>query len=194
MESGGIHVESEPGEITQLLNEIRGGDQAAQARLIPLVYEELRCLAAQYMRQERPGHTLQTTALVHEAYLRLAKLRIVPSENRTHFFRLAAMLMRRILVDYARARQRKKRGGSRERIDLDDGFLLESGPSLQLLALDEALRQLERRDLRLSQIVELRFFGGLGEEEIAELLGISCRTVKRDWSTARAWLYQQVGK
>ncbi len=185
-------MEPDSSEITQLLDQIRNGDQEAESRLVPLVYRELRRLASHYMRQERPGHTLQTTALVHEAYLRFTKKKDVPWQNRAHFFGVAAKLMRRVLVDHARGHRAKKRGGLQEELSLNEAFLVEAGPSEQLLALEEALQRLEERDPRASRVVELRFFGGLNEEEAAEVLGVSARTVKRDWSIAKAWLYQQI--
>jgi RNA polymerase sigma-70 factor, ECF subfamily len=187
-------VEPQPGEITQLLQQINGGDPAAQSRLIPLVYRELRRLAAQYMRMERSGHTLQTTALVHEAYLRLAKQKGAPWQSRAQFFGVAARLMRRILVDHARERLAKKRGGSWEKVSLDEALTVAALPSDRLLALDEALDRLGERDFRQSRIVELKFFGGLSEAEAAEVLGVSVRTVKRDWCVAKAWLYQEMCK
>jgi RNA polymerase sigma-70 factor, ECF subfamily len=183
---------SAPGEITNLLVQLQNGNRDAQSRLIPLVYAELRRVAARYMRGEQPGHTLQATALVHEAYLRLAGQTEINWQNRAHFFGVAASLMRRILVDHARTRRAKKRGGSNQKVSLDVGTLVQSDPPRQVLALDEALERLARRDPRQSRIVELRFFGGLSEEETAEVLGISTRTVKRDWRVARAWLYQQL--
>jgi RNA polymerase sigma-70 factor (ECF subfamily) len=194
MREGGEEMEPNPGEITVLLHQIKDGDQDAQSRLIGLVYPELRRLAADYMRQERPDHTLQTTALVHEAYLRFLEQKEVGWQSRSHFFGVAATLMRRILVDHARERLAKRRGGSREKLTLDDASVVTAGRSDQLLALDEALGRLEETRPRQSRIVELRFFGGLSEEEVAEVLGISTRTVRRDWNFAKAWLYQQIGK
>ncbi len=185
-------MEPELGEITLLLQQIRNGDRGAESRLIPLLYHELRRLASRYVRHERSGHSLQTTALVDEAYLRLTRQRGAPWQNRAHFFGVAASLMRHILVDHARERLAKKRGGSGEKLGLDEARAVAVVPSDQLLALDEALKQLEERDPRLSRIVELRFFGGLSEEETGEVLGISVRTVKRDWSIAKAWLYRQI--
>lgn len=181
-----------PGEVTNLLVQLKNGNRDAEPRLIPLVYAELRRLAGHYIRGERPGHTLQATALVHEAYLRLVGQKEISWQNRAHFFGVAANLMRRILVDHARAKQAKKRGGSGQKLSLDEAVLVKPEAPEQFLALDEALERLARRDPRQSRIVELRFFGGLSEEETAEVLGISTRTVKRDWSVARAWLYQQL--
>jgi RNA polymerase sigma factor (TIGR02999 family) len=144
------------------------------------------------MRGERPGHTLQATALVHEAYLRLVGYQEVDWQNRAHFFGVAASLMRRILVDHARAKLAKKRGGADQKVSFDKAVLVQRETSPQLLALDEALKRLAKRDPRQARIVDLRYFGGLSEEETAEVLGISVRTVKRDWNVARAWLYQQL--
>ena len=181
-----------PGELTNLLIQVKNGNGDAQSKLIPLVYAELRRIAARYMRGERPGHSLQATALVHEAYLRLAGQKEMSWQNRAHFFGVAANIMRRILVDHARAKQAKKRGGSEQKVSIDEAVLVQPDPPQDFLALDEALDRLAKRDPRQSRIVELRFFGGLSEEETAEVLGISLRTVKRDWKVARAWLYQQV--
>jgi RNA polymerase sigma factor (TIGR02999 family) len=183
-----------PGEITQLLIQVTQGNQEAESRLIPLVYGELRRLARRYMRNERPDHTLQATALVHEAYLRLAGQKDISWQNRAHFFGVAANVMRRILVDHARAKLAKKRGGSDQKVSLDEAILVHPESPQQFLALDEALKELAKRDPRQSRIVELRFFGGLSEEEAAEVLGISVRTVKRDWNVARAWLYKELSK
>jgi len=181
-----------PGEVTNLLIELKNGNRDAESRLMPLVYGELRRLAGLYMRGERPGHTLQATALVHEAYLRLVGYEDVDWQNRAHFFGVAANLMRRILVDHARAKQAKKRGGGDQKVSLDQAVLVRPEAPEQFLALDEALERLAKRDPRQARIVELRYFGGLSEEETAEVLEISVRTVKRDWSVARAWLYQQL--
>jgi len=181
-----------PGDVTNLLIQLKNGNRDAQSRLIPLVYAELRRVAARYMRGEQPGHTLQATALVHEAYLRLAGQKEIGWQNRAHFFGVAANIMRRILVDHARAKQAKKRGGSDQKVSFDEAVLVQPEPPQQFLALDEALERLAKRDPRQSRIVELRYFGGLSEEEAAEVLGISVRTVKRDWKMARAWLYQQL--
>jgi len=181
-----------PGEVTNLLIELKNGNREAESRLMPLVYGELRRLAGLYMRGERPGHTLQATALVHEAYLRLVGYEDVDWQNRAHFFGVAANLMRRILVDHARAKQAKKRGGGDQKVSLDQAVLVRPEAPEQFLALDEALERLAKRDPRQARIVELRYFGGLSEEETAEVLQISVRTVKRDWSVARAWLYQQL--
>ena len=179
---------SESHEITQLLLAWGAGDQTALDRLVPLVYDELRRLAQSQMRRERAGHTLQTTALIHEAYLRLIDARRVRLEDRTHFFSLAARLMRQILVDFARARGYQKRGGGARQISLDEAMAI--GPELDedLVALDEALSALAVVDTRKAQVVELRFFGGLTEGETAAALDVSLETVKRDWRLAKAWL------
>jgi RNA polymerase sigma-70 factor (ECF subfamily) len=185
-------VESQPGEVTQILAEIRAGNKDAESKLIPLVYSELRRLAAHYLRGERADHTLQPTALVHEAYLRLTKLREVDWQTRSHFFATAAIVMRRILVDHARTQRANKREGFREAISLEEALIVSPARSTQLLALDDALDKLTKLDARRSKIVELRFFGGLSEEETGEVLGISTRTVRRDWRIAKAWLYNEV--
>jgi len=159
------------GDVTQLLAEIRRGNKTAEARLIPLVYSELRRLAAYYLKGERPGHTLQPTALVHEAYLRLVKLKQVDWQGRSHFFAISANLMRRILVDHARAQQAKKRYAKRDALNLDDATIVSSSRSAELIALDEALDRLSTLDPRQGKVVELRFFGGMSEEETSDLLG-----------------------
>jgi RNA polymerase sigma factor (TIGR02999 family) len=183
-----------PGEITLLLAKLRHGDRDAESKLMPLVYQELRRLARRYMRAERADHTLQPTALVHEAYLSLVGDRDRTWQNRAHFFAMAAQQMRRILVDHARARRAGKRGGDRAKVELDEGAAYSPEKSEEMLALDQALDRLARRDPRQAQAVELRFFGGLSEDEVAEVQGISTRTVKRDWTLARAWLYKEIGK
>ena len=180
------------GEITQLLIDLGKGDRDAEARLIPLVYDELRRLANRYMRGERPDHTLQPTALVHEAYLRLIEQERVAWRNRAHFFGVAAKLMRRILVDHARARLTAKRGAAQPAVQLEDGLVFAEERSGEFVALDEALQRLAQFDPRLERIVELRFFGGLPVEETAEVLGISTRTVKRDWNAAKMWLHGEM--
>jgi len=181
------------GEITRLLTELKGGNPQAQAELIPLVYEELRRVARNYMRREKAGHTLQPTALVNEAYLRLVEGPPIDWQNRAHFFAVAAQLMRRVLVDHARARGALKRGGNECRVSLHDQERAEEKDA-DLLALDQALERLAERDPRQARIVESRFFGGLSEKEAAAVLGISVRTVKRDWSVARAWLFKEIRK
>src|ERR1700685_293934 len=186
------HVISEPGEVTQLLIDLRAGNQDAEAKLIPLVYAELRRLAAHYLRGERVDHTLQPTALVHEAYLRLTKLHEVDWQSRSHFFATAATVMRRILVDHARAPQAGQREALHNAVSLEDALVVSPERSTELIALDEALNKLAQLDARRSRIVELRFFGGLSEEEIGTVLGISARTVKRDWRIAKAWLFDEL--
>jgi RNA polymerase sigma-70 factor (ECF subfamily) len=184
-------VSTTSGEVTQLLQAARGGDENAARRLIPVVYQELRRLAGRYMREERRDHTLQPTALVHEAYLRLVEQAGVDWQNRAHFLGIAAQMMHRILVDHARGHARMKRGGEQIRVPLEEAIVLPVNDG-QLLALDEALHRLAKIDPRQSRIVELRFFGGLSVEETAEVLGVSPKTVKRDWSVARAWLHAEV--
>jgi RNA polymerase sigma-70 factor (ECF subfamily) len=176
-------------EVTQLLDDWRSGDENALAKLIPLVEPELHRLAHHYMSRERTGHTLQTTELLDEAYLRLVGDAKRNWQNRTHFVAAAAQLMRRIIVDRARERRARKRGGGAVKVSLDDAALVTEKRSEELLALDEALGRLAVHDLRKSQIVELRYFGGLTMEEIATFLELSQRTVRREWRTARAWLY-----
>ncbi|MFZ0292018.1 MAG: sigma-70 family RNA polymerase sigma factor [Candidatus Sulfotelmatobacter sp.] len=176
-------------DVTVLLIELTKGDKSAASRLIPLVYDELRRLASNYMRREREDHTLQATALVHEAYVKLVQQRSVDWQSRAHFFGIAAQVMRRILIDHARGRLREKRGGGEQAVVLDDAFVFSPEKSHELLKLDESLDRLSRIDPRQGKIVELRFFAGLTVEEAAEVLGISPKTVKRDWSMAKAWLY-----
>lgn len=176
------------GQVTKLLQAMEAGDPTAADRLIPLLYDELRVLAGRLMRAERPDHTLQPTALVHEAYLRLVDQRQVQWQGRAHFLGLAARMMRRVLVDHARARATAKRGGEQVRVTLDDETLASDERGLELLALDEALERLAEEDPRAGRVVELRFFGGLTVEETAGVLETSPVTVKRDWQYARAWL------
>jgi len=182
-----------PGEITQLLAELRNGDSAAESRLAALVYDDLYRIARRYMRRERPEHTLQATVLVHDAYLRLVNQEDQNWENRSHFFAVAARLMRQILIDHARMHKAQKRGGPQARLPLDEIVIVSHDRLDQILAVDEALTRLGARDARLARIVEMRFFGGLTEEEIAEAIGISPRTVKRDWQVAKAWLHADLG-
>jgi RNA polymerase sigma factor (TIGR02999 family) len=184
--------EHSPKEVTQLLNAWRGGDEEALNRLIPLIHEELHRLAHIYMLRERRGHTLQTTALVNEAYIRLVDANQVPFQNRTHFFAVSANLMRRILVDFARSRGYQKRGGDAVRVELDDARIPAANLGADVVALDDALNALATIDERGAKVVELRFFGGLSEEETAEALGISLRTVQRDWALAKAWLLRDM--
>lgn len=187
---------NEPGsqEITRLLLDWGKGNKAALDELMPIVYNELRRLARHFMRGQRPGNALQTTALVNEAYLKLIDSSQVNWQNRTHFFAISAQLMRRILVDFARARNSQKRGGEQIKVTLDENIQVPSETETDLTELDEALEGLARLNPRQSQIVELRYFGGLTEEEIAESLNISTRTVRRDWNVARAWLYRELSK
>lgn len=179
-------------EVTKLLRAWSSGDQAALARLAPLVEAELHRLAGSYLRRERPGHTLQTTALINEAYVRLIDDSAVQWQNRAHFYGIAAQVMRRILVDHARRRRKLKRGGDQVRVSLAEAENAVEAPSADIIGLDEALSSLSKFDTRKSQIVELKFFGGLQEEAIAEVLKISLRTVQREWNLARAWLYREL--
>ncbi len=179
-------------EVTQLLVDWSDGNREALDELMPLVYEELHRLAHQCMGRERAGHTLQSSALVNEAYLRLVDLRRVRWQNRAHFFAIAAQLMRRILVDYARSRHYRKRGGGALQVSLGEAAMESPERAADVVALDDALQGLEAIDPRKSRIVELRFFGGLSIEETAEVLGVSPGTVMRDWTLAKAWLYQAV--
>jgi RNA polymerase sigma-70 factor (ECF subfamily) len=185
--------DSDSSDVTQMLLEWNGGGDAP-ARLMPLVYDELRRLARSYLRNERPDHTLQPTALVHEAYLRLVDQSRVEWQNRAHFYAVAAQMMRRILIDHARTHASEKRGGSGKRLSLDEASFLPQERAADLLALDEALKQLAVTDERKSRVVELRFFGGLSVKETAEVLGVHTATVERDWVVAKAWLYREVGK
>jgi len=180
-------------EITRMLQEWSGGKQEALDALLPLVYAELHRQASRYLRRERPDHTLQATALIHEAYMKLVDQREVNWQNRTHFFGIAAQMMRRILVDYARQKHRAKRGGIAEDLPLAEAALVVSEErSVDLVALDEALTRLAKFDERQARIVELRYFSGLSIEETAEVLRLSPATVKNDWRTAKAWLYQEI--
>ena len=172
-----------------LLSALTNGEDGAASKLIPLVYDELRRLAGSYMRRERVDHTLQATALVNEAYLKLIEQRAVNWQSRAHFFGVAAQLMRRILIDYARGHTREKRGGEQKKVSLDEVFLFSEQQADELLAVDDSLNLLEKMDPRQARVVELRFFAGLSVEEAAEALGVSPKTVKRDWSVAKAWLY-----
>ena len=183
---------SPPHEVTQLLIDWSSGNQAALDRLIPMVDRELHRLAHHYMRRENAGHTLQTTALVNEVYLKLIDQKNVHWKDRAHFFALSAQLMRRILVDHARNRQYAKRGGGAQRITFDEALVVSSERGADLVALDEALSKLTSIDPRKGKVVELRFFGGLSVEETAEALQISAVTVMREWSMAKAWLYNSL--
>ncbi len=177
-------------QITHLLLAWGNGDEAALGQLMPLVYNELRKVAARHLRRQRPNHTLQTTDLVNEAYMRLIDSSQVRWQNRAHFFAVSAQLMRRILVDFARERNNLKRGGGAQQVSLDEGLVVAPERGADLLALDEALTRLAALNARQAQVVELRYFGGLNEEETAEALKVSLRTVQRDWNLARLWLYQ----
>jgi RNA polymerase sigma factor (TIGR02999 family) len=179
-------------DVTRLLVEWSQGDQRALEQLTPLVYTELRRLADRYVRRERPGHTLQSTALVHEAWMKLIDQRNVHWQNRAHFFGVAAQLIRRILVDYARNRHAAKRGAHAAKLSLDEAIAVPQKRDLNLVALDDALDSLAILDAQQSRIVELRFFAGLSIEETAEVLHISAATVKREWVTAKAWLYREM--
>jgi len=185
-------VQPEDGEVIQLLARFRAGDREAESQLVPLVYAELRRLAAHYLSGERCDHTLQPTALVHEAFLRMASGGQPEWQNRAHFIAISARLMRQILVDHARHHRTLKRGGSREIVPLEDTLVFVQEKSAELLALDQALDRLAQQDERQSQIVEMKFFGGLSIEDIAEVLKLSPRTVRRDWTVARAWLHKEI--
>jgi len=182
-----------PGAVTQALAKAGAGNQAVHDELFPLVYAELRRIAAREMRHEKPGRTLQTTALVHEAYLRLLKDASLSFENRAHFLGIAARAMREILIEHARARSARKRGGGAVRLTLDDLVAPVPSLSVDVLALDEALERLARLDERHARVVELRYFGGLSVEETAAALMLSPATVKRAWTLARAWLFRELG-
>ncbi len=181
-------------EITQLLQDWRGGDGKALDALLPLVYKELRRLAHYQLRQERPGHTLQSAALVNEAYLRLLGINAPQWESRTHFFAIAAQLMRQILVDYARRHRAGKRGSGQGTLPIEAADMVVRGKDVDVIALDDALKTLAEIDPRKAQVVELRFFAGLNFEETAEVLNVSAVTVARDWSTARAWLHRAMNR
>ncbi len=183
-----------PQDVTQLLFAWSKGDETALERLIPVVYDELRRLARHYMSEERPEHTLQTTALVNEAYLRLMDYKRMNWHDRAHFFAVCAQLMRRILVDHARRRLYQKRGAGKHPVSLDEAVVVPTQVNQDLVAIDDALTALARIDMRKSSIVELRFFGGLDIEETAEVLKVSARTVTREWRKAKAWLYRELNK
>jgi len=187
-------LESDPSEVTRLLFELKTGNRAAEEQLIPLVYGELRRIASNRLRNESIHHSLQPTALVHEAYLRLTRIEQVDWQSRSHFFAVSATLMRRILVDHARANQARKRGDGIGTISLEDAIFAAPDREPEILALDDALERLAQLDERQSKIVELRFFAGMSEEETAHVLGISTRTVKRDWRTAKAWLFAELNR
>jgi RNA polymerase sigma factor (TIGR02999 family) len=181
-------------EVTQLLVAWNNGDQAALDQLMPLVYRELHRLARRRLGHENAGHTLQTTALVHEAYLRLIGQKEPHWQNRGHFFAIAAQMMRRILVDYARSRRYAKRGGGAEKVSFAEVMAVSSGRPVDVVALDEALTTLAQIDPRKSKMIELRYFGGLSIEETAEVLGVSAGTIKRDWTLAKAWLQGEINR
>jgi RNA polymerase sigma factor (TIGR02999 family) len=181
-------------DVTELLRAWSDGDLGARDRLVPLVYQELRRRAAAHLRRERPGHTLQPTALVHEAYLRLIDQQHAVWQNRAQFFGIASQMMRRILVDRVRARRMAKRSGRWSRVMLDDGIAVTHNPDVDVLDLDSALTRLATFDTRKSQIAELRFFAGLSLEETGQALGISRATVERDWQAARAWLFRELSR
>ena len=181
-------------EVTQLLMAWNDGDQSALERLIPLVHAELHRIARRYMRNERAGHTLQTSALINEAYLRLIDAQQVHWQNRAHFFGIAAQLMRRVLVDFARSRSYKKRGGGAHQVSLDETMVITEERGEDLVALDEALSALSELDERKGLVVEMRFFGGLSEKEIAEALRVSPETVRRDWRLAKSWLRRRLSE
>lgn len=185
-----VEAEVEPApDVTLLLNKLAAGDQKAAAELVPLVYEELRRMAARNLAHERSDHTLQATALVHEAYVKLAAQKDTKWQNRAQFFGVASQAMRRILVDYARGKHRIRRGGKQQRVSLDDVSLVSPGRTEEVLAVHESLTRLEMLDARQARIVELRYFGGLTVEEIAEVEGVSSKTVMRELNVAKAWLY-----
>ncbi len=181
-----------PHELTLLLHNWYRGDQTALDRIIPLVYAELHRLAHMYMVHERPGHIMQTTALINEAYLRLTRAGRVEWQNRTHFFAIAAALMRRVLVEFARARDSQKRYAGSRRISFDESFVVSPENDPDLIAVDDALNSLAEVDARQAKVVELRFFGGLSEEGTAEVLGVSRLTVIRDWKSAKLWLLHEL--
>ena len=181
-------------ELTQLLIDWSNGDRAALDKLMPLIDQELRRLAHRYMTRERAGHTLQTTALVNEAFLRLVNRKNLQWQNRAHFFGIAAQLMRTILVDHARSHASAKRGGGARKLELDEAMVVSQQKASEVIALDDALKQLALLDPQQRRIVELRFFGGLTVEEAAEVLQVSPATIKREWSTAKAWLYHELAK
>jgi RNA polymerase sigma factor (TIGR02999 family) len=185
-------MDKTPNEITEQLIAWSKGDATALDKLIPVVYQELRRMADQYLRREDLSHSLQPTALVHEAYLRLIDQTKVQWQNRAHFFGVAAQMMRRILIDHAKTKHRLKRGGTAIKVSLDENVNVSEERSAELIALDDALQELAQMDERKSRIVELRYFGGLSVDETAEVLGVSNKTVMRDWNFAKAWLYQQL--
>jgi len=185
-------IPSSPPHVTELLLAWGDGDQSALEQLIPVVHAELRRLAHREMRRERPGHTLQATGLVNEAFMRLVELKRIQWQNRAHFFAISARLMRRILVDFSRAKRSRKRGDGAQNVSLDEALTVTQERGADLVALDDALQALEHVDARKSQVVELRFFGGLTVEETAEALHVSPETVMRDWQVAKVWLLREL--
>jgi RNA polymerase sigma factor (TIGR02999 family) len=185
-------MQSSTETVTQMLRDWSHGNQSALAKLIPFIYEDLRRQAAHHLRRERAEHTLQTTALIHEAYLRLVDQRPIEWQDRRHFFAIAARTMRQVLVDYARREKAGKRGGAERDLSLDEALVATDGPNVDYTALDEALTRLEALNERQARVVELRHFAGLSVEETADVLGVSPATVKNDWSAARAWLRWQL--
>jgi len=181
-----------PSEVTSLLKAWGQGNEEALQKLMPLVYEQLYASARRYMACERPGHTLQTTALIHETYLRLVDVRQVKWQNRAHFLAMCARLMRRVLIDFARSRSYQKRGGAVSQVNFDEALLVTAQPDFNLVALDDALNRLAEFDERKSKVVELRFFGGLGVKETAEVMKVSTDTVMRDWKVAKVWLLREL--
>ena len=181
-------------QVTDLLQRWKSGDEEALERLTPLVYDQLHRMAHQYIKRERRGHTLQTSALVNEAYLRLVDYKRVDWQNRAHFFAVSAVVMRRVLVDYARQRTSDKRGGESRQVDLSDSLAFTSERAAELVALDEAIRSLNQLYPRRSKVVELRYFGGLNNQEAAVVLKVSEATIERDWRFAKAWLYRELKK
>lgn len=190
---GAVHGNSSD-QVTQLLVRWRGGDPEALDALMPIVYADLRRMARQYLQRERADHTLQSTALVHEAYVRLIGQKLPEWQNRAHFFGVAARLMRQILVEYARSHRAAKRGGSACRVTLDEGLMMPQKSDVDVVLLDDALQDLARLDPQQSRIVELRFFAGLSIDDTSEVLGVSPATVTRDWTTARVWLYREISR
>lgn len=180
--------------LTELLRDWRQGDRTALDRLTPMVYDEIRRIAHRYMDRERQGHTLQTTALINEAYLRLLGQRQVDWNSRTHFYAVVAQVMRHVLIDHARSRLYLKRGGEAQRVPFDEATLMSTERATELMALDEALTTLAELDARKARVIELRYFGGFSLEETAAVLGVSVMTVRRDWRAAKAWLFQQVSQ
>jgi len=182
------------GEVTQLLHELKRGNRLAEEKLIPIVYSKLKRIAAGQLRREDRAHSLQPTALVHEAYIRLTKLQEIDWQSRSHFFRISATVMRRILVDHARAQQATKRGEGLDPVSLNEAMFFSTERPADVIALDEALNRFGEIDPRAAQVVELRFFAGMTEEEIGFALDIGVRTVKRDWHSAKLWLYEELSR